>query len=74
MLQEVKREVVLSEPVYHFSNDVTDTLGCILGAWWKDVVPGGFKLVFPVFFPMRKLSCSGQRTTALCEEGVRKKA
>lgn len=64
---------LLSELAHRFSNDVADTLGCILGTWWKDVVPGGFEPVFLVFFQMKELSCSDQRTRGLCEKGVRKK-
>lgn len=65
-LREVKGERPLSETV--LSNSVADTPGCVLGTWWKDVLPRGFKSVFQ----MRKLNSSDQRTTGLSEEGVRK--
>lgn len=63
---------LLSELAHPFSNDVADTLGCILGTWWKDVVPRGFESVLLVFFQARKLSCAHQRARGLCEKGVRK--
>lgn len=64
---------LLSELAHRFSNDVADSLGCILGTWWKDVVPGGFESVFLVFFQMKELSCLDQRTRGLCEKCVRRK-